>query len=634
VKSLMTLWSCVANEYATRCCTSASRDINTVSARFEHEGLGFLAITLADFGKAVQLWLDQGFVVPSDAPSFARSRGRLIGLPKFLSGFLGRVFDPCSGVLLDDPDIEAIQALRQLTLMFSKIALPSDDLSVNGNQVVSPGRQKRAMLEFVECEAEVKVSDSKRTAVQLANFARVSDMLFAEVFSRVDELVYKQELLPKHGPGATADRLSSNGKFDQRTWTTRLESIFPFLEYALPSHSYHCVLESVDFREPDAEIPVRVITVPKTLKAPRVIAIEPAAMQYAQQAVLRELLSFLSQDDILNRMIGFEDQNPNRDMAFKGSLSGDLATLDLSEASDRVSNQLIQTMLRNHPSLLEVVQASRSCRAEVLGHGVIPLAKFASMGSALCFPFEAMVFLTLILLGIEEQLSTSLSRRTISLYVGQVRAYGDDLIVPVKHVHTVVQALESFGMKVNLDKSFWTGKFRESCGREYYAGQDVSIVKVRRLLPTQRQDASGVISMVSLRNQLYMAGLWQSCRWLDSYVRKVIHYFPDVEPSSPLLGRWCFLGYQAEDVHPTLHSPLVKGYYVKSDLPSDSLDGPGALLKYFIKSEALKRAEEFPPPERARNDFFSLSPLADEKHLERSGRPKHVSIKLGRRSPF
>lgn len=634
MKSLMTLWSCVANEYATRCCTSASRDINTVSARFEHEGLGFLAITLADFGKAVQLWLDQGFVVPSDAPSFARSRGRLIGLPKFLSGFLGRVFDPCSGVLLDDPDIEAIQALRQLTLMFSKIALPSDDLSVNGNQVVSPGRQKRAMLEFVECEAEVKVSDSKRTAVQLANFARVSDMLFAEVFSRVDELVYKQELLPKHGPGATADRLSSNGKFDQRTWTTRLESIFPFLEYALPSHSYHCVLESVDFREPDAEIPVRVITVPKTLKAPRVIAIEPAAMQYAQQAVLRELLSFLSQDDILNRMIGFEDQNPNRDMAFKGSLSGDLATLDLSEASDRVSNQLIQTMLRNHPSLLEVVQASRSCRAEVLGHGVIPLAKFASMGSALCFPFEAMVFLTLILLGIEEQLSTSLSRRTISLYVGQVRAYGDDLIVPVKHVHTVVQALESFGMKVNLDKSFWTGKFRESCGREYYAGQDVSIVKVRRLLPTQRQDASGVISMVSLRNQLYMAGLWQSCRWLDSYVRKVIHYFPDVEPSSPLLGRWCFLGYQAEDVHPTLHSPLVKGYYVKSDLPSDSLDGPGALLKYFIKSEALKRAEEFPPPERARNDFFSLSPLADEKHLERSGRPKHVSIKLGRRSPF
>jgi len=69
VKSLMSLWSCTANELAVRCCTSATRDIKTVSGRVEHEGLWFLAVTLADFGKAIEKWLDQGFVGPSsDVP--------------------------------------------------------------------------------------------------------------------------------------------------------------------------------------------------------------------------------------------------------------------------------------------------------------------------------------------------------------------------------------------------------------------------------------------------------------------------------------------------------------------------------------------------------------------------------------
>jgi hypothetical protein len=633
VKSLITLWSCTADELAVRCCTSATRDKITVASRVEHEGLGFLAISLADFGKATQRWLSLGRVEPSDVPSFAKSSGRLNGLPKFMSGFLARVFDPCDGVLLDDYDIEAITAVRQLTLGFSKIALPSGSQLGTRTRVVTPEREKRAMLDFIQCESDVKESDSIRTAKMYADFCRVSDLLYAEAFSRVDEVVHNQELMPKHGPGATADKLTSNGKWNQRTWTTRLESVFPFLEYALPSHSYYSEMDGVDIREPEAEVPVRVTAVPKTLKTPRIIAIEPTCMQYAQQAVLREVLKFLGEDDILSKMIGFSDQTPNRDMARQGSLCGDLATLDLSEASDRVSNQLVRAMLRNHPHLLSLVDACRSRKAEVPGHGVIRLAKFASMGSALCFPFEAMVFLTLILLGIEDELNTSLSRKEVFNLIGKVRVYGDDIIAPVRHVRTVVQRLESFGIRVNLSKSFWTGKFRESCGREYYDGQDVSIVKVRAVLPTQRQDASGVISMVALRNQFYLAGYWGTCRWLDSYVRKVIKHFPDIEPTAPLLGRVSFLGYKAERQHPSLHSPLVKGWFVQAEPPSDVLEGPGALLKCFLKLDALHSADKSEPLER---DSMALSgvPTLDKKHLERSGRPKCVSIKLGWRSPW
>ena len=647
MKSLMSLWSRVAMEMATRCCTSATRDITTVERRVEHEGLSFLAITLADYGKAIQKWLDHGQVGPkSDVPSFRWDHRT--GLPRFLGGFLTRVFDSSSGALLDDPDIEAIIALRQLTLMFSKIALPREALSkgtprsTGGISVVSADRESKAMSDYIQCEQDVKKSDAELSDRDIKEFCRVSDLLYSRLFTAMDRDVYYHQLVPKHGPGAVADRLSSNEKWNQRTWPSRLERILPFGEYSLPNWSFYDQLDKVDILEPGSEIPVRVITVPKTLKTPRIIAIEPTAMQYMQQGLLRSFLDALRKDDFLSRVIGIDDQEPNRQMAMAGSLSGELATLDLSEASDRVSNQHVRLMLRNHPHLLEAVQATRSRKADVPGHGVIRLAKFASMGSALCFPFEAMVFMTLALMGISRELSAPLSdRSSIRRYRQQVRVFGDDIIVPQRHVLSVVSRLETFGFQVNRSKSYWTGRFRESCGREYFNGHDVSIVKVRQVFPTRRQDASEVISLVSLRNQLYRAGYWQTVRWLDNRIRKLLKYFPDVEPTSSLLGRECFLGYQPERLHPDLHVPLVKGYYVETRAPRDPLDGPGALLKCLHRMETKTRQQPDRPYGRVRSVITDLidsaiggPPAVDDEHLERSGRPKHVSIKLGWREPY
>jgi len=219
-------------------------------------------------------------------------------------------------------------------------------------------------------------------------------------------------------------------------------------------------------------------------------------------------------------MLDTRDQTPNQRLAREGSLTGALATLDLSEASDRVSNQLVRTMLEDYPHLHWAVDASRSRKADVPGHGVIRLAKFASMGSALCFPFEAMVFLTLIFLGIERESSTLLTRRKLERYVGKVRVYGDDIICPVDSVDSVVSVLTLFGAKVNTGKSFWTGRFRESCGKEYYAGEDISIVRVRREFPTSPKDAARVMSIISLRNQFYKTGLWATVNcWMKRFGR-------------------------------------------------------------------------------------------------------------------
>jgi len=624
-------------------------------SRTEHEGISFLAISLANFGKATQKWLDQGFVVPSDVPEFKRAPGRRTGLPAFMQGFLGRVFDPCSGALLSDPDIEAIFAIRQLTLMFSKIAFSGDPLSgtslrqSNPNQVVSEEREKLAMSAYVQCEQEVRNSDASLHPRFMEDFKRVSKVLFGEMFAGMESSISMHSLIPKHGPGAVAEKLSSNAKWNQQTWPLRMQQVFPADRYIVPNISYMDYSgqkmlyspsaavhlrrvgsqTSVSFLEPGAEIPVRVIAVPKTLKTPRIIAIEPTAMQYAQQAVFRLIRDHLSRDDSLRMMIGLDDQDPNRVLAHLGSLSGELATLDMSEASDRVSNQHVLALFDGFPLLSEAIQSCRSRKADVPGHGVIRLAKFASMGSALCFPIEAMVFLTIIFIGIERELSAPLSCEVVAKhYRKQVRVFGDDIIVPVDNVLSVVSELTAFGQKVNASKSYWTGKFRESCGREYYDGNDVSIVKIRQLLPTRRQSAAGgsivgfaneVISAVSTRNQLYWAGLWKSAGWLDNYLGKLLKEFPNVAPTSPVLGRESALGYQFQKLDPYTHSPLVKGFYVHAEPPPDPLEGSGALLKCLL---------------RLRNwDAFDVASVDDE-HLERSGRPEHVNIKLGWRSPF
>jgi hypothetical protein len=595
--------------------------------------LSFLAITLADYGKAIQKWLDRGLVVPSEAPSFSVKPHT--GLPAFLSGFLGRVFDPSSGALLEDPDIEAIYALRQLTLMFSKIALPQPTSNgrlqqATGRKVVSPARERRAMNGFIQTEHDVRRSDSLLDFSYLRDFERMSDMLFGDLFTKLEDKILWHEVIPKHGPGAVADKLTSNGKWNQRSWPRRIQQVFPAEFYLTPNTNWEPNNHIV---EPGAETPVRVITVPKTLKTPRIIAIEPTATQYVQQGLLRAFLDAFSEDSLLTRMIGFDNQEPNRFLASKGSLSGDLATLDLSEASDRVSNQHVRAMLRNHPLLLEAVDASRSRKADVPGHGVIRLAKFASMGSALCFPFEAMVFLTLILTGIERESGAPLSYETIvNRFRKQVRVFGDDLIVPRDYVLSVVDELHTFGYVVNVGKSYWTGRFRESCGGEYYNGQDVGIVKVREVLPTRRQDASGVISAVSLRNQLYWSGLWKAAAWMDDYLRRLIKVFPNVAPSSPLLGRESALGYEFQTLDPNTHGPLTKGYYVSAKLPEDNLDGAGALLKCFVRMADETWPIDFNTGEPVTNS--ARLPSVDDEHLERSGRPEHVSIKLGRRSPY
>jgi len=507
------------------------------------------------------------------------------------------VFDRSSGQLLDCPSITAIYFIRQITLLFKKILLDC-----------SEERERSAYGRYIECENEVAAwTESNQHSDVILDFDRICDLLWSSDLCHLDRKVYDGDLRPKHGKGSTADRIVGNDKYVQRTWTNRLEEYFPAGDFIIPSAGFFDRLDLVDFIEPEAEMPVKVITVPKTLKTPRIIAMEPTCMQYAQQSLLVELVSALERSNYLANSVGFTDQTPNQRLAREGSISGSLATLDMSDASDRVSNLLVSRMLRRFPHLAGAVSACRSTRADVPGYGIIPLAKFASMGSALCFPMEAMVFLTIILHGIEKELGRSLRKKDIEVILPKVRVYGDDIIVPIEYVHSVMNSLHLFGCKVNTAKSFWTGKFRESCGKDYYDGEDVTVVYCRRIFPTSLKHGSEMISLVKLRNAFYKAGLWKTAEFLDRQVRGLAP-FPNVLENSPVVGRHTFLGFESEKMCSDLHRPLVKGMVTSSRLRSSKLDDYGALLKFFLKQ--------------------GLDPIFDAKHLERAGRPESVDIKI------
>jgi hypothetical protein len=600
VKSPMLLWKELAKEFGERCQVSTHRSINTAAAREKTEGLEFFTLALPVFAKAFDKALDRGHSDPSSYTGF-KCRGKT---PLFLGEFFDQIFSRETGVMFDEPSVDAVLAIRQLTRLMSKIELPC-----------SERRTSEALRGFVETDQELETAIESLSLEEIQAFGRMAARLFGDLFAGMDSLHSYGELVPKHGPGSTADRLLGNEKYDLRRarWHWRLEHAgFHSVDFLLPNSRYWKDLERVPFLKPGDEPPVRVVTVPKTPATPRIIAIEPVCMQYTQQAVLEAMIQLWTRDKLLSEFFTPDSQKPNRVMARKGSFTGSLATIDLSEASDRVSAELVWEMASYSVSIQDMLFATRSSKAQVPGHGVILLAKYASMGSALCFMVEVMVFLTIIFLAIQKQEGRQLRQTDIKRFAGKLRVFGDDIIVPSDYAEGVMEALETYGLKVNLNKSYWEGNFRESCGKEFFRGYDVSIVKLRTLFPSSTQDARECISTVSFRNQLDLAGFGPTVEFLDEHLLKVLNgHFPWVRETSPVLGRVDHHGgfYEVSKVSPTTFVPLARGYKVRSNLPFNPLDGRDALLKTFLKRGEL--------------------PFADRNHLQRSGRPRVVGIKLG-----
>jgi len=420
----------------------------------------------------------------------------------------------------------------------------------------------------------------------------------------------RDEIIPKHGPGVVSDKLTSNGKYRDLSWTERLDRYFPIEKYALPGYSFFEELDEFPLYSPAQELPSRVIPVPKTMEKPRIIAAEPSYLQKMQGGILTLLTERLGDHPV----IGWLDQTRNREMARSASVDRALSTLDLSEASDRVSLRLVKNLIKFNEYFLNAVLSTRTTAAELPSGERILLQKFATMGSALCFPMESMVFCTIVYMAIAKARGEYLpSHETLKSLEGKVSVYGDDIIVPREYTQPVIELLETFGLKVNRSKSFTDSHFRESCGAEFYNGYDVSIVRTRKRLPDNRQHTDELVSLVEMRN-LYAEAYGENILTgtLDKYIGRLIT-FPYGYPETPALVRWLPEGMSVSSLtasdyklHPDLQKLFVRAFAVKSRKRDDPLEGYGALLKALT------------------------TPFQEDRdHLKRAGRPVSARLKYG-----
>lgn len=447
-------------------------DIITIERRLTAEGESFLTKTLPAFGKAIDLAL--GGNQPLTTASF-KKKGRS-ALPAFLQALLRLVFTD-DGWLRNEPSYPAIRLLRQTCYWFKKIKKGFTDESL-----------RKATADFISVDRALP-SDGDFGAVAngLLDSARaVIDWVLRDIAIPVDAR-------PKHGPGAVA---GGGGAIGKRIWNTRYVELE---RYFRPLHWFFSLRDAA---EDPSRIYGRVVRqygidkitfVEKDSSGPRTIGITPNAYMWCQQAVKDLLVHHLECVSRWRGQINFTDQTINREFA---RLWWIYDTLDMSKASDRNSLALVCNLLKNQ-ELLPWLLACRTHGAILPDGRYHEYKKFAPMGSATCFPVQALVYYSLACAALHRE------GMPLLLAMKKVYVYGDDLIVPTGYFTAVNNAFESVGLKFNMSKCCVEGKFRESCGLDAYDGFDVTPVRLKTAYVTNQSDLA---KLVQHSNMLYDAG--------------------------------------------------------------------------------------------------------------------------------
>jgi len=615
------------------------RDLKTIRSRIENEGLSFLTITLPQFCKSFERSLANGYVDSTAFPGFKRVRAGSI--PEFLQGMTSQVFDVKTGEVIRDVPLQnrgvasdistVVESVRQICLTFKKVEMDC-----------TPERVSASLDNFVSIEQDF--DNFQPSEEETAKFLAVSSVLWDNM---VSDFV-ASSIVPKHGPGATAEHKSGNQKYVWKFWHDRLEPYFPLVDTGYPLGIPEDAKEFgiVTIVPETEEQPVRVVQVSKTLKSPRIIAIEPCCMQYVQQGIRSYLYDKIESYWLTGGHINFRDQSVNQRLAIKSSRTGRLATIDLSDASDRVPRDLALAMFRANPELQDSIDACRSKAAQLPDGRLVPtLRKFASMGSALCFPVEAMYFYTICVMALLDARNLSYTPRNVYLVTRRLYVYGDDIIVPSTNADGIVDYLRKYNCKVNASKSFWNGNFRESCGVDAYMGKLVTPVYLRQLRPNNTRQAENIVSWVATANLFYKKGYWRTSSYMFNILEDLVGDLPYVTDTSSALGRISFLGFQSvERWNEDLQRFEIRALTPKPVERTDHLEGYGAIMKYFLNPvEDLWRASK-PELVRTINAVGELTykpfrkgwtygllplPASDKYRMERSAR--HAAVALTRR---
>lgn len=387
---------------------------------------------------------------------------------------MGLFFSPVKDYFiayLANPSPETLSVLLQWTCFLTRITLETGFTS--------------SSKEFLESEERLK------GLVPSPLWDDLRDVLYP-----IASTYHADDFRPVFSSGANADSPKALGLWGKVKYGW---SVNPHQRYLL--NQYGWAMENC----PEEEFRCcRLVFVPKGIDSRRAICEEPSFSMFLQQGVLRNIDRWFSRDPLIGRYINLHDQEVQRSRARHASVSLNLATLDLSAASDSVCWRLVEHVFHGS-ELFEDLFLTRT-ESVLLPEGeTIKLEKFAPMGSALCFPVECLIFLGICLLGCKR----SGARYTIGVY-------GDDLIVPVEAEDEIVFLLTQFGFIVNTKKSFWGyERFKESCGGEYMDGVDVTPLYIpRNFKGPSEQDPQLIETYTDLSNSLFQ----RTFRWMRRYL--------------------------------------------------------------------------------------------------------------------
>jgi hypothetical protein len=510
LKSLLSFWENLARNLRYSALVEP-RDILEVQTRVANEGLPFLTVALPELGKALDTFHSTQEWSP--CPSFKTDA---MGLPYFLGKAIESALEGNS---------VAVDCVRQLSYVFYKLEVEYGDST------------EREFLEnFIKSDRDLSAIDytsDTEWAYSTTNngcghsFARCSTVALVNEMARLIGRVLcnsnPRDIRPCHGTGVTSCRTPNHMKWSTIQYYEPIDTTFGYTDLFFYNQTHlsdelHRLEESLHIL-PRA----RVCLVPKDSRGPRVISCEPAALMYVQQGLMRKLYSLLETSHITRGQINFIDQGVNQGLAYQGSLNDNLATIDLSDASDRVSLNLIR---RVFPS--DWVECLEACRSEetILPNGVVvKLNKFAPMGSACCFPVEALVF-------------WACAQATTRLLFGlnrPVYVYGDDIICDASFARGIMVGLESVGLKVNRNKTYVSGPFRESCGGDFHRGMDVTPIRVRKMFTSS---GTGLDTCADLLNECIDKFGYESSHSIVRLIEEVVGFvYPRTELPLPVTIR-------------------------------------------------------------------------------------------------
>ena len=420
-------------------------------------------IELPQLGKDLLRGLTTGIFV--NTSNFTSKKGKKGGLPLIFNESFRKIFDH-DGFLHPFPQKDVIRDLRQVTMMYYKLEVAS-----------TPEGELLAHQKFIETDLKVKTNDWPDLSGVRKHF---TSCLPNDPW----------DIRPHHSSGATSyigkDNIDKR-KFNQ--WLPKLMEAFPPEKYFITLwKKLRC-----GFIPLNVDPPSRLTTVPKDSRGPRTICIEPYERMFIQKGLMQSIYDYIETSSLAKGYINFTDQSVNVALAAEASVSGLYATIDLKDASDMVSWELVKKLVPY--DWFVALDATRSTHTHTL-HGTIQLKKFAPMGSALCFPIEAILFWSI--------------ARTVC---NEVYVYGDDIIVPTRFAGEVMSRLEDFGLVINHDKSLITGSFKESCGGDFFDGYPIDTIQFK---------AYDLLSLVEFANSI-------SDRYGNDLGEKLISHYEERE---------------------------------------------------------------------------------------------------------